>query len=104
MGNGKGRTPSADKPSAEYTTMKPVHRANPFRIMGQQPATANGAIDKNNNDGHPPPPPSHRTLPDGAIDPPTSSTNLYDNPNNEEDGTLSNLTSQAFEDIDADQA
>ena len=105
MGNGKRRT-SPDKPS-EYTTMKPVHRANPFRIMGQHQATANGAIDKNNNDGQPPPPPSHRTIPNGPAppaDPPTSSTNLYDNPNNEEDGTLSNLTSQAFEDIDADQA
>uniref|UniRef100_A0A915DAM3 Uncharacterized protein n=1 Tax=Ditylenchus dipsaci TaxID=166011 RepID=A0A915DAM3_9BILA len=72
--------------NSDYLTMKPIHRAKPFRNVEMDGLGESGSSA--------PPPPMHRRQQQQER---PLSTKVYDNPN-EDDDTLSNITSQALDD------
>ncbi|KAI1706414.1 cadherin-4 [Ditylenchus destructor] len=85
--------------NSDYLTMKPIHRAKPFRNGDVNLQEISSNFD--DNSVRPPTPPLHRR----PLENRSASTKLYDNPNdNTEDDTLSNVTSNALDEIIEDSA
>ncbi|KAE9554056.1 hypothetical protein FO519_002752 [Halicephalobus sp. NKZ332] len=82
----------------DYVTMKPIHKIKPFTVSNSRSGQEIRDIDDESESAGkvPPPPPAHRTIPKSNGEK-TTSTKLYDNPNNPNDDTLSNVTSNGLD-------
>ncbi|KAH7717994.1 hypothetical protein AAVH_14582 [Aphelenchoides avenae] len=80
--------------NSDYLTMKPIHRAKPFKPSASEESDGVSMALLSNASERPPAPPQHRPKP-STTERSSQDTKLYDNPN--EGDTLSNVTSNGLD-------